>query len=122
MLEWKLPEPSFEQEAVHGVLVRVTLQNNKEFRKRVLDQDVVEHFGIERWRHLTDDERNVAAFAFRNNTVNVSDAQRVIGRTWKTCKALLDRMAAKGVLVFVSGKYERDAKTHYRLSEPVNKE
>jgi ATP-dependent DNA helicase RecG len=121
MREWQLPEPTFEQEAVHGVLVRVTLQNNREFRKRVLDQDVVEYIGIERWRHLTDDERNLATYAFRNTTVNVSDAQRLIGRTWKTCKIVLNRMAEKGVLVFVSGRYERDAKAHYRLPDPGEK-
>lgn len=117
MREWQLPEPSFEQEAVHGVLVKVTLRNNKDFRKRVLDQDVVEYFSIDAWRQMNDDERNVAAFAFRNNTVNVSDVQRVIGRTWKTCKNLLDRMAEKRILVFVSGRYARDAKAHYKLPD-----
>jgi ATP-dependent DNA helicase RecG len=115
MKEWQLPAPKFEQEAIHGVVVRVTLQNNKDLRKRVLDKDVVEYFTVEKWRTLSDDERNILAFAFRNNTVNVSDAQRVIGRTWKTCKLMLDRLTARDLLIFVPGKYDRDAKAHYVL-------
>jgi len=115
MQEWELPEPKFEQEAIHGVLVRVTLQNDREMRRRVLDRDVVENFGIERWRLLTEDEMKVAAYAFRNTVVNVSEAQRLTGRTWKTAKKTLDRMAAKGVIEFVPGEYERDSKTHYKV-------
>lgn len=115
MQEWQLPEPKFEQEAIHGVLVRVTLQNDREMRRRVLDKDVVEHFGIEKWRALTADEMKVAAYAFRNEIVNVSEAQRVTGRTWKTAKKTLDRMASKGVLVFNAGEYERDPKAHYTV-------
>lgn len=122
MQEWQLPEPKFEQEAIHGVLVRVTLQNDREMRRRVLDRDVVENFGVEKWRLLTEDEMKVAAYAFRNSVVNVSEAQRVTGRTWKTAKKSLDRMVTKGVLQFVPGQYERDPKAHYLAvtKEPEN--
>lgn len=98
-------------------MVKVTLRNNKELRRRVLDQDVIQYFGVERWRHLNDDERNVATYAFRNNVVNVSDVTRITGRTWKTCKNMLDRMVKNGLLVFAPGQYTRDAKAHYELPE-----
>jgi ATP-dependent DNA helicase RecG len=116
MQEWQLPDPKFEQETIHGVVVRVTLQNDREMRRRVLDKDVVEHYGIDKWRQLTADEMKVAAYVFRNTTVNVSEAQRVTGRTWKTAKKVLESMSKKGVIDFVRGEYERDPKAHYRTS------
>lgn len=117
MREWQLPEPTFEQESIHGVLVRVTLENHKELRKRVLDRDVVEYFGLNSWKFLSENERKVAAYAFRNNTVNVSEAQRITGTTWKTSKNTLERLKNWGLLVFVPGQFERDPKAHYRIGE-----
>ena len=51
MEEYGLPEPVFKQEAVHGVVVRVTLMNDHETRKRSTDRDVALHFGVELWKN-----------------------------------------------------------------------
>ena len=44
MREHGLPAPQFRQEVVHGVLVRVSLLNDSETRKRATDRDVAYHF------------------------------------------------------------------------------
>jgi ATP-dependent DNA helicase RecG len=40
MKEWNLPDPDYTQEAIHGAIVRVTLKNNNDLRRRVLDRDL----------------------------------------------------------------------------------
>jgi ATP-dependent DNA helicase RecG len=114
MKEWGLPDPIFQQEAVHGVLVRVTLRNDSETRKRATDSDVAAHYGVEVWRSLQEHEVKIAAYAFRNKQIQVSEAQRLTGRTWATSKKDLDRLTRRGVLEFVAGEYARDPKAHYR--------
>ena len=110
-----LPEPVFKQEALHGVVVRVTLMNDQETRKRSTDRDVAQYFGVELWKTLEEHEIKIAAHAYRNKTIQVSEAQRLTGRTWATSKKDLDRMTRKGVLIFVSGEFTRDPKTHYEV-------
>ena len=119
MKEWGLPEPQFKQEALHGVVVRVTLMNDHETRKRSTDRDVAQFFGVDVWRTLQDHEIKIVGYAFRNKSIQVSEAQRLTGRTWATSKKDLDRLARKGLLTFVSGEYARDPKAHYvvRASE-----
>lgn len=121
MAEWDLPDPQFKQEAVHGVVVRVTLMNDHESRKRATDRDVAMHFGVELWRTLQEHEIKIAAYAFRNGTIQVSEAQRLTGRTWATSKKDLDRLARRGILTFEPGKYVRDSKALYRISKPLEK-
>lgn len=115
MKEWQLPEPIFRQEAVNGVVVKVTLMNDHATRKRATDADVASFFGVDMWRRLSEHEIQIAAHVFRNETVQVSEAQRLTGRTWGTSKKDLDRLVNKGVLEFVPGEYTRDPKAHYRL-------
>ena len=118
MQDWNLPEPVFRQEALHGVVVRVTLMNDQETRKRSTDRDVAQYFGVELWKALQEHEIKIAAHAFRNKTIQVSEAQRLTGRTWATSKKDLDRMTRKGVLTFVSGEFSRDPKAHYEVVKP----
>jgi ATP-dependent DNA helicase RecG len=86
MAEHNLPEPEFKQEAMHGVVVRVTLLNDHEVRNRSSDKDVAHFFGVDRWRMMQDHEIKIAAYTFRNQTIQVSEAQRLTGRTWATSK------------------------------------
>lgn len=118
MAEHNLPEPEFRQEALHGVVVRVTLQNDYKVRNRSSDKDVAHHFGVDQWKLMQDHEIKIAAYAYRNETLQVSEAQRLTGRTWATSKKDLERLCRKGVLIFVSGEYPRDPKAHYRLAKP----
>jgi ATP-dependent DNA helicase RecG len=115
MKEWGLPEPVFRQEALHGVVVRVTLMNDHESRKRATDRDVAMHFGVEMWKQLQEHEIKIAAYAFRNGAIQVSEAARLTGRTWATSKKDLDRLTRKGVLTFEPGQYIRDPKATYKL-------
>jgi ATP-dependent DNA helicase RecG len=116
MKELQLPEPQFKQEALHGLLVRVTLFNDHITRKRATDRDVALYFGVDLWKRLEEHEIRIAAHAYRNGVIQVSAAQRITGRTWATSKKDLDRLVAKGVLVFEPGKYVRDPAAIYRLA------
>jgi len=118
MKEYGLPDPLFRQEALHGVVVRVTLMNDQETRKRATDREVAVHFGVEVWKTLQDYEVKIAAYAFRNGQIQVSEAQRLTGRTWATSKKDLEKMARRGVLKFVPGAYARDPKATYILTTP----
>ena len=118
MKEWDLPDPVFQEEEVHGVAVRVTLHNDFETRKRTTNREVAQHFGVDAWRSLSEHEIAILAYAFHNQTINVSEAQRLIGRTWATSKKNLDRLTNRGFLTFAPGKYVRDATAHYSLAEP----
>jgi len=120
MKEYGLPDPLFKQEALHGVVVRVTLMNDHETRKRATDRDVALHFGVDLWKTLQEHEVKIAAYAFRNGTIQVSEAQRITGRTWHTSKKDLDRLVQKSILAFEPGKFIRDPKAVYRIKKPSN--
>lgn len=117
MKEYQLPDPQFRQQTLHGVVVRVTLRNDHETRKRSSDKDVANYFGVDLWKKLAEHEIRIAGYAFHNGTIQVSEAQRLTGRTWSTSKKDLERLAAKGVLVFEAGSFVRDPKAHYRLAD-----
>lgn len=118
MAEYNLPEPEFKQEVVHGVVVRVTLTNDHEVQKRSSDGDVARYFGVERWKLLQEHEIKIAAYAYRNSQIQVSEAQRLTGRTWATSKKDLERLCKKEILEFVKGDFPRDPKAHYVLKRP----
>jgi ATP-dependent DNA helicase RecG len=115
MKEFKLPEPQWRQEAVHGVVVRITLNNDHAGRKRATDTDVAHHFGVEIWKRLQDHEIKILAYAYRNKIIQVSEAARVTGRTWQTSKKDLERLTRQGLLLFHPGEYVRDPKAHYTI-------
>lgn len=114
MEEWGLPDPVFKQEALHGVIVRVTLRNDIS-RKRSTDRDVAHYFGVDTWKTLAEHEIKIAAYAFRNGEINVFEASRLTGRTWQTSKKDLDRLTKRGIFTFESGKYIRDSKAKYKI-------
>lgn len=115
MKEYHLPEPQWKQEAVHGVVVRVTLSNDHATRKRATNTDVANHFGVDVWKRLQDHEIKILAYAFQNSTIQVSEASRLTGRTWQTSKKDLDRLMRAGHLIFWPGEYARDPKAHYTI-------
>jgi len=115
MNAWELPAPMFKQEALHGVIVRVTLRNDHETRKRATDRDVAHFFGVETWKSLQEHEIKIVAYAFRNKVIQVSEATRLTGKTWQTSKKDLDRLTRRGLLEFCPGDYQRDPKAHYRI-------
>ena len=116
MSAYQLPEPEFKQEALYGVVVRVTLKNDHETRKRSSDKDVAMYFGVTLWKQLQEHEIRIAAYAFHNHTIQVSEAQRLTGRTWQTSKKDLERLVTKCVLIFRPGSYIRDPKANYKIA------
>ena len=114
MEQYGLPAPEFTQEAVHGLLVRVVLKNDSEYRRRAGATEVIDAFGSEVWRTFDEDEQKLAEISVRNGEINVSDAQKAIGRTWHTAKKKLMRMVGKGALDYVHNQSERDPKAHFR--------
>jgi ATP-dependent DNA helicase RecG len=119
MSQYRLPEPTFTQEAVHGVMVKVTLKNDQGGRKRASDKDVAEHFGVDVWKTLNENEIKISAFAFRNGAIHVLDAENLTGQTWSTSKKTLEKLVRKNVLIFQAGKYPRDARSKYILAKPI---
>lgn len=117
MASYNLPEPEFRQETVHGVAVRVTLTNDHETQKRSSDGDVARYFGVDKWKLLQEHEIKIAAYTYRNAQIQVSEAQRITGRTWSTSKKDLERLCRKGLLKFVPGEYTRDPRAYYTLAE-----
>ena len=117
MKEWGLPDPIFRQEALYGVVVRLTLKNDHETRKRATDRDVASFFGVEIWKQLEEHEVKIAAFAFHNRKLQVTDAQSVTGRRWQTSKKDLEKLVRKNILEYVPGTYPRDTTAHYKLKE-----
>lgn len=117
MAEYNLPEPQFRQEALHGIVVRVILQNDHEIRSRSSDREVALHFGVDQWKLMQDHEIKIAAYTYQNRMIQVSEAQRITGRTWATSKKDLERLCRKGVLIFRAGEYARDPKAHYTLAK-----
>ena len=114
MKEYGLPAPEFTQETVHGLLVRVILKNDSEYRRRAGATEVIDLLGRDLWRTLNEDEQKLAEIAIRNGHINVSDAQKAIGRTWHTAKKKLTTMVRRGVLVHVHNQSNRDPNAYYR--------
>lgn len=119
MKDWGLPEPVFTQEAVQGVVVKVILRNDHLSRKRATDRDVALRFGVETWKTLQEHEIKIAAYAFRNGSIQVSEAARLSGRTWQTSKKDLDRLTKRGILTFEQGRFQRDPKAIYKIAKPT---
>lgn len=117
MERFNLPAPTFSQETMHGVSVRVTLRNEHQARKRSTDRDVAAYCGVELWKQLQDYEIQIIGYAYNNGTIQVAEAAKLTGRQWKTSKKDLDRLVARGLLTFASPKFQRDPKAHYAIIE-----
>jgi ATP-dependent DNA helicase RecG len=115
MKEYNLSDLVFKQEALHGVVVCVRFMNNQETHKRATDRDVGVHFGVDIWRTLQQHEIKIATYAFHSGEIQVSEAQRIAGRTWGISKKDLERLTRRGLLVFIPGQYPRNPKATYKL-------
>lgn len=117
MEDFNLPAPTFSQEILHGISVRVTLRNDHETRKRATDRDVAAYCGVELWKQLQAHEVQIIGYAFNNGSIQVAEAERLTGRRWSTSKKDLDRLVRKGLLTFSPPKFTRDPKAHYAIIE-----
>ena len=115
MERYNLPAPTFSQETIHGISVRVTLRNDHALRKRATDKDVAAYCGVELWKQLQPHEVQIIGYAFNNGSIQVAEAERLTGRRWSTSKKDLDRLVTKGLLKFIPPKFTRDPKAHYAI-------
>lgn len=115
MKSMNLPAPEFVQREVGGVAVRVTLRNNIAARKIFLDSDAAKVIGEAIFKTLTNDERQVINYLAENETINVSDAQRLLGKSWPYTKKLLAKLTDRGILIHVHNKRERDQRAFFAL-------
>jgi ATP-dependent DNA helicase RecG len=103
MTESKLPLPEFEQKGTDGgaFAVRVTLRNNVNYRKALVDSKVHDTIDESRLRDVDERERMVLNFIADNGQINVSQCQRQLGMSrWHTAKRLLIAMTRKRLLKY----------------------
>lgn len=113
MSEYGLPPPTFRQESMHGVVVKVILKNAN--RGPYSNSDVANFFGETIWQSLSEEELAVATHVYRNKTVQVTEMQRLFGGTWKTNKKRLETLVRKGVVVYENEGLVRSPTAVYRL-------
>ena len=109
-----LPEPEFTQKEVGFHQVHVTLRNNVEMRKEFVEAGALKILGESIYEDLSSDEKMVINFLAHKEKINVSDANRVLGKDWHTAKVILENLVARNILLRCSktGK-ERDPSAHY---------
>lgn len=111
-----LPEPEFRQHEVAGAIVRVTLRNDIKQRKVWVDADVAELLGAQLAQQLTEDQKRCLNSVAEHGYINVSDAQRLTGKTWETAKKTLMSLVDKNILEHTHrDDLERDPKARFTL-------
>jgi ATP-dependent DNA helicase RecG len=116
MHDMNLPAPEFKQKELNGVVVRVTLRNNIAARKIFVDSDAAKLIGEAIFRTLTEDERQIINYLAEKRLTNVSDAQRLIGKSWPYARKLLGEMAARGILEHFHNGTDRDQRAFFTLA------
>ena len=116
MAQLNLPAPEFAQKEIAHALVQVTLRNNIKQRKVWIDSDASAIVGETLSKILSDDERRVINFLAENDTINVSQVQRLTKRSWTYSKKLLEKLRKMGLVHHQKRTdLDRDPKALYRL-------
>jgi len=119
MLQSSLPAPEFAEKQVSNALVRVTLRNNIKQRKVWIDSDASAIVGEALSKILTEHERRVINFLAENETINVSQVQRLTRGSWPASKKLLERLATMGIAKHHKREHlDRDPQAVYTLNRP----
>ena len=116
MAEMRLPAPEFSEKTVSYSLVRVTLRNDLKQRKIWIDSDASAVIGEAISRTLDEHERRAINFVAENQSINVSQCQRLTARSWPAAKRLLMGLVEKGILDRrVRSDLDRDPQAHFVL-------
>jgi ATP-dependent DNA helicase RecG len=97
MVKLELPHPEFSQREVDYSSVRVILRNNIRLRKAYTDKAAIEVVGESIFDSLSPGERRVINFVAENQTINVSQVQRLTARSWPSAKKLLLKLTRMGI-------------------------
>jgi ATP-dependent DNA helicase RecG len=117
MVSMNLPRPEFaEKESGQTHQVRVTLKNNVKLRNMWVDADVSSLVGEALLKGLSEHERMAVNWIAEHGEINVSQLQRLTGRTWPSASKLLQGMVFKNILAFKHrSKLDRDPQSRYLL-------
>lgn len=116
MQQANLPEPEFAQKEVGSFAVHVTLRNDVAHRKAFVDSEVSELIDEKAFALLSDEEKLIANFVAEKGSLNVTGAQLLVNRDWRSTKAIFDRLVSIRLLEIQSrsGK-AKDPRKRYVL-------
>ena len=116
----KLPHPEFKQRDSGHAVVRVTLRNDIKHRRVWIDFDASKLVGEDKSKNLTQDEHRAINFVAEHSSINVSQFQRLTGRSWKSAKRTLKKLTDAEIFTHVHKKgFDRDPEAHFVLREPL---
>jgi len=112
-----LPVPEFaERSGDYSHKVRVTLRNSVKQRKVWVVSDVNTLIGEQLAKGLSEFEKLAVNFAAEHGRINVSQLQRLTGKSWPSASKCLKTLGEKGVLEFHHRAFiERDPQAFYTL-------
>jgi ATP-dependent DNA helicase RecG len=117
MKELELPDPDFSEYEESHLYVKVVLRNNVEQRKTWIDSDASNVVGELIFKTLTAHEKRVINHVAEYGKISVTDAVRLTDKAWETCKAMLEKLADRGILRHVHrDDLVRDPNAHYILN------
>ena len=117
MEQASLPTPIWEQKDLDGHLVRVTLRNNVEHRKKFIDAKVEVPISVDLYNLLSEREKMLINAISDGQIINVTDTTKLLGVSWRTAKKILVKLTDMDVCVAVK-KSEKTRNPHsgYRLN------
>jgi ATP-dependent DNA helicase RecG len=116
MLGAELPAPEFTQKEVGTHQVHVVLRNNIEARKEFVEAGALKLIGEAVYEQLDQAQKLVINVVAEKGHINVSDANRLLGKDWQTAKRILDSLVNKNILVrFSRTNKPRDPSARYIL-------
>ena len=116
MLGAELPAPEFTQREIGTHQVHVILRNNIEARKEFVEAGALKLIGEAVYEQLDQSEKQVINVVAEKGHINVSDANRVLGKDWQTAKKILDGLVSKKILLRLSRTNKpRDPSARYVL-------
>jgi ATP-dependent DNA helicase RecG len=119
MAQMKLPTPEFAQKDAGHSVVRVTLRNDIKQRRVWVDSAASKIIGEAKSKGLSEDAHRAINFVAEHGTINVSQLQRLTGRSWPSAKNLLKKLAIAQILRHKhSPDLERDPGAYYILWSP----
>ena len=99
MEEMNLPSPEFAQrtELMGFDTVRVTLRNNTQLRNVWVDSEAGKALNID-VRKLSQDELRIVNYAAEYDSINVTQAQKLLSKRWEGTKKALMKLVDSGIL------------------------
>jgi ATP-dependent DNA helicase RecG len=122
MADMNLPHPEFQQKDTGHASVRVILRNDIKHRRVWIDKVASSLVDEDLSRSLNQDEHRAINFVAENRAINVSQFQRLTGRSWKSAKRTLLRLTDKGLFQHIHNPHmECDPEARFILRKDPNR-